>query len=180
MKQALAYSIFFGMVFSLPAAADDASLTFNRGIGVDPVTCPAPTTPPTPCAGSSGTVVLNIVRGATPGGQIWVIDKLKAQVSANGSIQVSGKGLVLGGGNGAGGIPAGLKVFATLSCLSTGNFALSSTTLTGVAVSPNGDFQINDMLSKPPPVPCASPLLLIQSATNSHWFALGIVGSGDD
>jgi len=57
---------------------------------------------------------------------------------------------------------------------------LSSTTLTGVAVSPNGDFQINDMLSKPPPVPCASPLLLIQSATNSHWFALGIVGSGDD
>jgi hypothetical protein len=59
MKQALAYTMFFGMVFSLPAAADDASLQFNRGIGVDPVTCPAS---PLVCAGS-GSVVLNIVRG---------------------------------------------------------------------------------------------------------------------
>jgi hypothetical protein len=178
MKQALAYTMFFGMVFSLPAAADDASLQFNHGIGVDPVTCPAPTTP-TPCAGT-GTVVLNVVRGAQPGGQIWAINKLKAQVSANGSIQVSGKGLVLGGGNNAGQAPAGLMVFATLSCLSSGTFALSSTNLKGVAVSPTGDFQINDTLSSPPPVTCPNPLLLIQSATNLHWFALGVVGSDDD
>jgi hypothetical protein len=176
MKQALAYVMFFGMVFSLPAAADDSSLQFNHGIGVDPITCPAA---PAVCAGA-GTVVLNVVRGQQPGGQIWAINKLKAQVSANGSIQVSGKGLVLAGGNSAGGVPAGLKVFATLSCLSTGTFALSSTALTGVAVSPTGDFQINDMLSSPPPVPCTNPLLLIQSATNLHWFALGIVGSSDD
>jgi hypothetical protein len=161
-----------------PAAADNASLKFNRGIGVDPVTCPAS---PAVCAGSSGTVVLNVVRGQQPGGQIWVIDKLKAQVGADGSIKVSGKGLVLGGGNSAGGIPAaGLNVYATLSCLSTGTFALSSTLLTGVAVSSNGDFQINDMLSSPPPAACPNPLLLIQSTTNNHWFALGIVGSGDD
>jgi len=90
MKKTLAFTMFLGMVFSLSAAADDASLQFNRGIGVDPVTCPAA---PTVCAGA-GTVVLNVVRGQTPGGQIWTIDKLKAQVSANGSIQVSGKGLV--------------------------------------------------------------------------------------
>jgi hypothetical protein len=178
MKQALAYTMFFGMVFSLPAAADDASLTFNHGIGVDPVTCPAT---PAICAGSSGTVVLNVVRGQQPGGQIWAINKLKAQVSANGSIQVSGKGLVLGGGDGAGGVPAGLAVYATLSCSSspTPSFLLSST-LNSVTVSPTGDFQINDMLTPIPTFPCANPLLLIQSKTNMHWFALGIVGSDDD
>jgi hypothetical protein len=173
MKQALAYTMFFGMVFSLPAAADDPSLTFNHGIGVDPVS--NVTGCPTTCV-----VTQNVVRGQIPGGQIWVINKLKAQVSANGSIQVSGKELVLGGGNSAGGVPAGLKVFATLSCLSTGTFALSSTSLTGVAVSPTGDFQINDMLSSPPPVSCPNPLLLIQSVSNLHWFALGIVGSDND
>src|SRR5271169_4288296 len=97
------------------------------------------------------TVAQNIVRGQVPGGQIWVIDKLQAQVSTTGSIQVSGKGLVEGGGNGAGGVPAGLKVYATLSCLSSPSFLLSSTSLTGVPVSPNGNFQINDMLSSPPP-----------------------------
>jgi hypothetical protein len=186
MKQALAYTMFFGMVFSLPAAADDAVLQFNHGIGVDPVSnvtgCPAT---PLPCVtgvtGAPLTVVLNIVRGQIPGGQIWVINKLKAQVSANGSIQVSGKGLVLGGGNGAGGAPANLKVFATLSCSSTANFLLSTTTLTGVPVSPTGDFQINDMLTPAPTFPCANPLLLIQStAAGMHWFALGIVGSDDD
>ena len=47
----------------------------------------------------------------------------------------------------------------------------------GVPVSPNGNFQINGMLSATPTFPCASPLLLIQSAANSHWFALGIVSS---
>jgi hypothetical protein len=119
------------------------------------------------------------VRGQAPGGQIWTINKLKATVNADDSIQVSGNGLVLAGGNNAGGVPAGLMVYATLSCLSTGTFALSSTPLTGVAVSPTGDFQINDMLSQPLPAACPNPLLLIQSATNNHWFALGFVGSGD-
>jgi hypothetical protein len=107
-----------------------------------------------------------------------VIDELDAQVSANGNITVHGKGLVLGGGNNAGGVPAGLFVFATLSCLSTLPFGLSTTPLAGVAVSPNGNFQINGMLSPKPTFPCASPLLLIQSAANFHWFAFGIVSSG--
>jgi hypothetical protein len=102
-------------------------------------------------------------------------------VSANGSIQVSGKGLVLGGGDGAGGVPAGLAVFATLSCSSSPNYALSTTPLTGVPVSPTGDFQINDMLTPAPTFPCANPLLLVQStAAGMHWFALGIVGSDND
>jgi hypothetical protein len=173
---AMAASAFLMSAAAGPAAADDnGSLTFSRGVGVDPITCPAM---PAVCAGV-GTVVLNVVRGQQPGGQIWTINKLQATVNTNGKVQVSGKGLVLAGGNNAGGIPTGLKVFATLSCLSTGTFALSSTSLTGVAVSPIGDFQINDTLSSPPPAACPNPLLLIQSATNNHWFALGIVGSGN-
>jgi hypothetical protein len=157
MKKALACTMFLGVVFSMPAAADDTSLKFKGGIGVIPVS--------------------SVVRGQQPAGQIWVIDDLDAQVSANGNITVRGKGLVLGGGNGAGGVPAGTNVFATLSCLSTSPFGLSSTSPAGVPVSPNGNFQINGVLSPPPTFPCASPLLLIQSAANSHWFALGIVSS---
>jgi hypothetical protein len=48
MKKALACTMFLGVVLSLPAAADDTSLTFNRGIGVIPtssVTC-VPSAPP--------------------------------------------------------------------------------------------------------------------------------------
>jgi hypothetical protein len=107
---------------------------------------------------------------------IWTINTLTATVNAKGSIQVSGKGLVLASTNNAGGIPAGLKVFATLSCLSSPNFALSSTPFTGVTVSPTGDFQINGILQPTPMFPCANPLLLIENASLSHWIALGIVG----
>jgi hypothetical protein len=182
MKRALAYTMFLGVVFSLPAAADDASLSFKGGIGVIPVSSVTCVPSATPCVtGPTVTVTVNqnVVRGQQPAGQIWVIDELDAQVSADGNIAVHGKGLVLGGGNGAGGVPAGTNVFATLSCLSTSPFGLSSTNFAGVPVSPNGDFQINGTLAPAPTFPCASPLLLIQSAANSHWFALGIVSSGN-
>jgi hypothetical protein len=119
----------------------------------------------------------NVVRGQQPGGRVWVIHDLDAQVSANGNITVHAKGLVLGGGNGAGGVPAGTNVLAALSCLSTPPFGLSSTCPAGVPVSPNGNFQINGTLSPALTFPCASLPLLIQSAANTHWFALGIVGS---
>jgi len=33
----------------------------------------------------------------------------------------------------------------------------------------------NATLSPAPVFPCASPLLLIQSQTNMHWFAVGLV-----
>jgi hypothetical protein len=105
---ALACTMALGALFPSPAAADDASVRFRGGIGVIPVSsvvnCPqapaacvtsTPLTPPV-------TVNLNIVRGVSPAGQIWVIDQLDAKVSANGSIKVDGKGLVLAGGNSAG------------------------------------------------------------------------------
>jgi hypothetical protein len=84
MKKALACTMFVGVVFSLPAAADDASLKFKGGIGVIPVSsvidCPAS---PAPCVtGPPVTVNRNIVRGVSPAGQIWVIANLDARVSA--------------------------------------------------------------------------------------------------
>jgi hypothetical protein len=182
-----------------PAAAQHSSnnhsiLTFNGGIGVIPVSnvtgCPTSTPPtvPPPCVTNppttpAVTVVLNYVRGQQPAGQIWVINELNAQVFANGSINVSGQGLVLGGGNSAGGVPAGLTVLADLICQTattpTVTYSYSMTPSAGVTVSPNGNFQINDNLSPTPPVPCVSPVLLIQStAVGNHWFALGIVSSG--
>ena len=100
------------------------------------------------------------VSGQTHAGQIWVINQLNAQVFANGSIKVSGPGLVLGGGNTAGGAPAA-ALFATLSCSSTSPFSLSSTPIPGTlpTLSPNGDFQIDAMLSRRRcslvPAPCS-------------------------
>jgi hypothetical protein len=66
-------------------------LTFNGGAGVIPLV--SVTGCPTACVEN-----LNVVRGVVPGGVPWVINELKAQVSANGSIKVSGQGLVLAGG----------------------------------------------------------------------------------
>jgi len=108
MKKALACAMFLGVVFSLPATADDTGLKFKRGIGVIPVSSVTCVPSATPCViGPNVTVTVNqnVVRGQQPAGQIWVIDELDAQVSATGNITVRGEGLVLGGGNGAGGYP---------------------------------------------------------------------------
>jgi len=188
MKKALACTTILGVVCSLPAVAD-TPLQFKGGIGVDPVssvtgcpTAPAPcvtdpddtiTPPPTP-----PTVNLNIVRGVQPAGQIWVINDLVATVHTDGSITVNGKGLILAGGNNAGRPPPGAKVIATLICDTATPFKQFSTASAGVALSPTGDFQINDTLKNGttlPPVPCtASPMLLIRNAANLGWFAVGI------
>jgi hypothetical protein len=123
-------------------------------------------------------VTQNTVRGQAPAGQIWLLNQLDATVNADGSINVSGN-MVLGGGNSAGPVTApAAALFATLSCSSTSPFSLSTTPIPGTlpTLSPNGDFQINAVLSPPPTLTsCAQPLLLIQSQTNMHWFALGFV-----
>jgi hypothetical protein len=169
------------MVFSLPAAADDSGLKFSGGIGVIPVSavigCPAVNPCPT---GTGVSVNRNIIRGVQPPGQIWVINELQANVSANGSITVNGQGLVLAGGDNAGRAPA-LSVFASLFCGPAATATESDTTLTGVTLSPTGDFQINDMLAPVPATPCVNPMLLIRNAGTTGgnpWFAVGILGSG--
>jgi hypothetical protein len=166
MKCIIAVAVALG--FALPAAADDNDnlARFKGGIGVIPVSSGQGT------AATATVVNRNIVRGVQPAGQIWVIEGLRAEVKADGSITVDGRGLLLGGGNNIG-FNANAKVFATLICEATAPFTERNTTLTGVPLQADGDFRINDVLT-PAPVDCASPVLLIRNAANSGWFAAGI------
>ncbi len=161
--------LFLGVVAPWSALADDSIAKFKGGIGVIPVSsAPGP-------AATAATVNRNIVRGVQPPGQIWVIADLRADVKADGSVKVRGKGLLLGGGNGIGG-NANQSVRATLICDVAGT-ALFNTGL--VPLEPNGDFRIDDRLDATPPNPCASPVLLIRNPAGA-WFAAGIPNLRDD
>ena len=177
VKKVLAYLLFLGVTFPLSAAADDDTLArFKGGIGVIPVSSGVA---PVVSQLTSEVVNRNFVRGVQPAGQIWVIDKLDARVRMNGHIRAKGKGLILGGGNNAG-RATGQSVFATLICEAAAPFVERSTTLTGVLLAPNGDFEIDDMLAPLPPFECASPMLLIRTAGSGNWFAVGIPRQGND
>jgi len=177
VKNVLAYLLFLGVTFPLSAAADDDTLArFKGGIGVIPVSSGVA---PVVSQLTSEVVNRNFVRGVQPAGQIWVIDKLEARVRMNGHIRVKGEGLILGGGNNAG-RATGQSVFATLICEAAAPFVERSTTLTGVLLAPNGDFEINDTLAPLPPFECASPMLLIRTAGSGNWFAVGIPRQGND
>jgi hypothetical protein len=48
--------------------------------------------------------------------------------------------------------------------------------LGALALEPNGDFRIDDVLVPAPPADCDSPVLLIRNAAaNGAWFAAGIL-----
>jgi hypothetical protein len=130
-------------------AKDDEFLKFDGGIGVIPVS----NVTVNPTTGVI-TVSPNAVRGVNPPGQIWVIEALKAEIESNGHIEVRGRGLLLGGGNSIG-TNANQSVHATLICdpatPANPNPAQFSTPAAGVALDPDGDFRIDDMLSPPPP-----------------------------
>ena len=156
------------LAYALPSNADERVVQFRGGIGVIPVSSVAG------AQNANGTfpdVNRNDVRGVPPGGQPWVISDLRADVRADGSIRVDGRGLLLAGGNNVG-LNAGASVFATLFC---GNAAHSTESVTGVPLEPNGDFRIDDVLSPVPPAECASPVLLIRTTNGGRWFAAGIV-----
>jgi hypothetical protein len=112
------------------------------------------------------------VRGVPAAVQIWVIRDLTADVKVGGLIQVNGRGLLLGAGNGIGS-NANQSVFATLFCANDGNVAHSSN-LAGVPLEVDGDFRIQDTLSPAPPNTCTSPVLLIRTTAGGSWFAAGI------
>jgi hypothetical protein len=157
-----------GIGCSLTASGGDSLVRFKGGIGVIPVSAPAGVAN---ANGTSSSVTPNVVRGINPPGQIWVIADLRADISVDGHIRVDGKGLLLAGGNAIGGT-AGQSVFATLICETAAPFTLHNTTLTGVPLQQNGDFEIDDVLT-PAPTECASPVLLIRNVPGT-WFAAGI------
>ena len=148
-------SVIFVMVAIAQSALADDLVRFSGGIGVIPT-------------GSTNTTV----RGVAAAGQIWVIRDLAADVEQGGRIQLDGRGLLLGSGNGVGS-NANARVFATLFCANDGNVQHSSN-LAGVPLQVNGDFRIDDRLSPAPPNRCDSPVLLIRNAANGGWFAAGI------
>jgi hypothetical protein len=166
-RNVLASLLLFATAVPAAALADGALAKFKGGIGVIPVSSGQGAAP------TAVTVNRNIVRGVQPPGQLWVISDLAAVVTDRGEISVSGKGLLLAGGNGIG-TNANAKVFATLICEAAAPFVERSTDLAGVALEPNGDFRIEDDLT-PAPTECASPVLLIRNAANQAWFAAGIV-----
>jgi len=164
-RKKLACLLLLAAVAPAVAIADNTLVKFKGGIGVIPVSSapgPAPT---------AATVNRNIVRGVQPPGQIWTIEDLRAEVRADGRISVDGRGLLLAGGNGIG-TNANQRVFATLICEAAAPFVERSTDATGVALEPDGDFRIDDVLV-PAPTDCASPVLLIRN-TGGAWFAAGI------
>ena len=170
MKQALALLPFLVALFPLSAVADDTLVKFRGGIGVLPVASAVG------LAATAEVVNRNIVRGVQPAGQIWVISALTADVKADGRIHAYGKGLRLGGGDQIG-FNANASVFATLICEAVAPFVERSTNaVVGVALEPNGDFRIDDVLVPAPPADCASPVLLIRTVAppTNPWFAAGI------
>src|SRR5215467_6606775 len=156
----------------LASMADDSLVKFKGGIGVIPVSSGVLPVGQQPL--TSEVVNRNFVRGVPPPGQIWVIADLNADVKTDGSIKVRGRGLLLGGGNGIGG-NANQSVFATLICDPAGA-ALFDSGL--VPLEANGDFRIDDVLNPLPPIPCASPVLLIRNPAGA-WFAAGIPDLSD-
>ena len=146
---------------------DNSLVRFDGGIGVDPVSNVVVT-------GTTTTVSANVVRSISPPGQIWRIADLDANVSTDGRIRARGRGLLLGGENGIG-TNGNQKVFATLFCGPAASATASSSNLAGVALDPDGDFTIDDVLSPTPPIPCDTPVLLIRTTGgNNPWFAAGI------
>src|SRR6266581_6124691 len=166
VKTVSAFALFLVIVYPLPAPAQDSLVKFKGGIGVIPVSSGAGLN----ADGTSPNVNRNVVRGVNPPGQIWRIADLRADVKADGSIKVRGRGLLLAGGNGIGG-NANQSVFATLICEATAPFTLHNTDPV-VPLEPNGDFRIDAVLDPPPPAVCDSPVLLIRNPAGS-WFAAG-------
>jgi hypothetical protein len=183
MKKSLIILPFLGVLFALSAIQSERFgqdiagagrresgnlVKFEGGIGVLPVASGVGQ------AATAEFVNRNVVRGVQPAGQIWVISALRATVKVDGRIHVDGRGLLLGGGNLIG-FTANDSVFATLICEAAAPFIEHSTDGAGVALEPNGDFRIDDVLVPAPPAVCASPVLLIRnSQPNPAWFAAGI------
>lgn len=150
------------IVMMVPSVRAETLVKFEGGIPVVPVVVG-------PAA--------NVVRGVSPGGNPWVIEKFKARVEEDGDINVEGIGLILAGGNSIGTAGPITMVAATLSCqISPGPPATFSTHSSGPhPLTADGNFKFKDTLSPVPPSPCTNPALLIRANNNTGpWIAAGI------
>jgi hypothetical protein len=152
MKVLAAFVLSLGLVAPLACGAAETIARFDGGIGAQPLR-----------AGG----LVNDVNNVPPGGRPWVIERLTADVRANGRISVHGRGLILAGGANIG-TGGGQSVRARLFC---GGVPHDTPTL--VPLDTDGDFRIEDVLVPNPPAVCANPVLLIVSG-GGNWFAAGI------
>jgi len=172
MKKAAMILLALGMGASASAREHDVLVTFDGGIGVQPV---ANVAGPANADGTFPNVKQNVVRGVLPGSP-WRIAELRADIRTDGRIRVRGRGLLLANGNNIG-QNGGASVFATLFCEAAAPFVEHSTTVT-VPLELNGDFRIDDTLNSVPS-DCPSPVLLIRNS-NGVWFAAGIPRLDDE
>jgi hypothetical protein len=182
MSPHLLRPILFAMLALTTASAFAASpqvlLRFEGAIGVDPLSA------------AGGVDQLNVVRGISPGGRAWVINKLEATVYVDGSISVRGKGLLFASGDLIATRGAVAAVAATLTC-GAADATASKFTTGPFALDEAGNFRIRGVLSEDgvnaavlPPT-CSNPQLLIRASNPTTgvaggWFAAGIVKSYDD
>jgi hypothetical protein len=141
------------------AQSRDAIARFDGGIGVQPALL----------AGAP-----NTVNDTQPAGRPWVIADLKAQVNADGTFDVRGKGLILAGGPNvgrSGNLPVRIRLYCG---------PLRFTSEETVVLEPNGDFRLRGQLPFVNPLPdCPNAVLLVLNAGASAqapggWFAAGI------
>jgi hypothetical protein len=125
----------------------------------------------------------NPVRGLSGGGLPWVITSAHGELSSSGSLELSGKGLVLDPNDPtviskglAGMNPIG-SMMAVVSCQSVdaGGHAVVTNVMTspfavttGAATKGGGDFHVEAHLALPGP--CIGPIVFVTS-TGSAWFA---------
>jgi len=166
MKKLL-FTMLLAVSLPLTAAADSSLVKFSGAISVDPVRG----------VDANNAPVSNVVCGVSPGVTPWHIGSLRAVVHNDGHITVDGRDLLVAATNGLG-TNLGQTIEAQLFC-NTSNATCgtaSTTSPTGVAIDPDGDFRIDDTLSPLPPTTCTNPVLLITQipSKGGRWFAAAI------
>lgn len=120
--------------------------------------------------GQANAVVDNDVLGVRPGGRPWVIERLTASVYSD-RVRASGRGLLLGGGNGVGTRGAATQVVqARVFC--DGNASEPHNSVL-VPLDERGDFEIDSELDRNIDGACPNAVLLIVNGGGA-WFAAGI------
>jgi hypothetical protein len=162
------------------AQSGGAVARFDGGFGVQPATwVGANAANPTGGAAAANDVSpcpagSTQCKNTPPPGRPWVIADLQGQISANGTFDVRGKGLLLAG-SGNVGRNANASVILRLYCGvgTPGVFSLDSAD--PVPLEPDGDFRLRGQLAVVnEPLACPNAALLILNNANKSWFAAGI------
>jgi hypothetical protein len=113
---------------------------------------------------------LNVaIRGVSPGGAPWTIDRGTARVAGNGRVRVSVDGLLITGtGTALDGTTGPVaNVVASVTCDGTAPTIVSTG---AVPLSPNGDARIDQQVALP--TTCLAPIVLVRANSSSGpWIA---------